>query len=429
MDIYPHSSFDYEASTHSFNFARLKNVPMRIGVIREGKNPPDKRVPLTPEHCVELMRTHPGTEVHVQPSEVRAFSDKDYEDLGITLSEDLSHCDVLMGVKEVPIDMLIPGKKYFFFSHTFKEQPYNRKLLKAILDKKIQLIDYEILKDKNGHRIIGFGRYAGIVGAYKAFRGWGELYETYQLKPTHASADKKELERELKKVVLPKNFKMVMTGEGRVGKGAREIVDLLDIRQVSPESYLNDQHDGPVFCQLDAQDYTKAKDGSEWLKEHFYEHPEDFENNFYRFAKESDMYIACHYWDSEAPLILSKEDLAEPDMRIRFISDVSCDILEPIASTLRPSTIADPFYGYDPKTGKEVPFKTPGSIGVQAVDNLPCELPRDASMDFGRALLDKVFPHLLGPDPDKVIERASETNLEGELTPEYEYLKDYVAGT
>ena len=402
---------------------------MKIGVIREGKTPPDKRVPLIPEHCLELMRTFPGAQVFIQPSQVRAYSNIEYSDLGIPLSEDLSHCDVLMGVKEVPIDMLIPGKKYFFFSHTIKEQPYNRKLLKAILEKRIQLIDYEVLKDKNGQRIIGFGRYAGIVGAYKAFRGWGELFGTYELKPTHASADKNELELELKKVILPSNFKMVMTGEGRVGRGAREIVDLLDIQQVSPESYLNDQHERPVFCQLDAQDYTKMKDGSEWVKAHFYAHPEDFENDFYRFAKESDMYIACHYWVSEAPLILSKEDLAKADLRIRFISDVSCDILEPIASTLRPSTIADPFYGYDPQTGTEVPFKTPKSIGVQAVDNLPCELPRDASMDFGRALLDKVIPQLFGPDPDRIIERASETNLKGELTEEFDYLKDYVAGT
>jgi len=401
---------------------------MKIGVIREGKVPADKRVPFNPAHCVELMERYPEVEVFVQPSEVRAYKDSEYSALGVALKEDLSDCDALFGVKEVPLDMLIPHKKYFFFSHTFKEQPYNRKLLKGILDKKIQLIDYEVLTDKNGQRIIGFGRYAGIVGAYKAFRGWGEISEDYVLKPTYQCADRKELESELKKIQLPSDFKMVMTGDGRVGSGAREMVDLMGMKQVSADEYLNEKHDGPVFCQLTASDYTKTKDGSDWDKKHFYADPQGFESDFYRFAKESDLYIACHYWDGDAPMILTKEELAKDDLRIKFISDVSCDILEPIASTLRPSTILDPFYGYDPQTGNEVPFKTPGSIGVQAVDNLPCELPKDASMDFGRALIDKVIPFLVGKDEDRVIERASETDLNGKLTEDYAYLQEYVDG-
>jgi saccharopine dehydrogenase (NAD+, L-lysine forming) len=401
---------------------------MKIGIIREGKVPADKRVPFSPELCIEVMEKFPQIQIIVQPSTVRAFSDESYSSLGIVLQEDLSSCDVLMGVKEVPLDMLIPNKKYFFFSHTFKEQPYNRKLLKAILDKKIQLIDYETLTDKNGQRIIGFGRFAGIVGAYKAFRGWGEFLGSYSLKPTFQCKDRIELEKELTKVKLPANFKMVMTGGGRVGSGAREIVDLLGMKKVEVASYLNNNHDGPVFCQLDTHHYTKTKDGSAWEKARFYAHPQDFESDFYRFAKQSDLYIACHYWDGDAPMILTNEELARPDLRIKFISDVSCDMLEPIASTLRPSTIADPFYGYDPKTGKEVPFKTLGSISVQAVDNLPCELPVDASVDFGKALLAKVIPFLVGPDPDRVIERASETDLNGKLTADYSYLDDYVNG-
>lgn len=402
---------------------------MKIGVIREGKTPPDKRVPFTPVQCVELMQKFPSVEIMVQSSPIRAFSDDDYRSQGINVTDNVSECDVLMGVKEVPLDMLIPKKKYFFFSHTYKEQPYNRKLLKAILDKKIQLIDYELLKDNKGHRIIGFGRYAGIVGAYNAFRAYGEMKKTFTLKPAHECDDRVELERELQHVKLPKDFKMVMTGDGRVGHGAREIIDQLDIDLVSVKSYLGEKHEGPVFCQLDSSDYNKTKDGSPWEKGHFYSNPQDFESDFYRFAKSSDMYIACHYWDHEAPQILTKEQLGREDMRIRLISDISCDIGEPIASTLRPSTIASPFYGYDRETGKEVPFGTSRSIGVQAVDNLPCELPKDASKDFGRALIDKVMPHLLGSDEDKVIARASETDLEGNLSPYFEYLKDYVAGT
>ncbi len=399
---------------------------MKIGIIREGKTPPDKRVPFTPSQCEELMEKFPEVEVYVQSSPIRAFKDEDYSSKGIAVVDDVSDCDVLMGVKEVPLDMLVPNKKYFFFSHTYKEQPYNRELLQTILDRKIQLIDYEILKDKNGHRIIGFGRYAGIVGAYNGFRCLGESTGTFSLKPAHECDDRKEMESYLKDIVLPSDFKMVMSGYGRVGNGAREIVDLLPIREVSTEKYLSESFDEPVFAHIDSHDYNKRADGSEWNKRHFYANPEQYESDFFRFAEQSDMYIACHYWDSDAPQIFTREQLADPRNRISLVSDISCDIEEPIASTIRPSTIADPFYGYDPKTGTEVALGSTGSISVQAVDNLPCELPKDASMDFGRALIDRVIPHLIGTDEDKVIARASETNLEGELTEYYSYLEDYL---
>lgn len=401
---------------------------MRIGIIREGKTPPDKRVPFTPAHCAELKELFPALEVVVQSSPIRAFSDDDYRAQGIELVDDVSDCDVLMGVKEVPLDMLIPEKKYFFFSHTYKEQPYNRNLLQTILDKKIQLIDYEVLKDARGRRIIGFGGYAGIVGSYNGFRCWGEKFGTFELKPAHACEDREEMESYLSKIELPSDFRMVMSGHGRVGHGAREVVDKLAIRLVSPKEFLTQTFDEPVFCHIDSEDYNKRKDGSDFDKKHFYAHPEDYKTNFYRFAQQSDMYIACHYWDHEAPLLLTAEQLAREDNRLKVISDISCDITEPIASTIRPSTIADPFYGYDPQTGKEVPLGQEGSIGVQAVDNLPCELPKDASKDFGRALIDKVIPHLIGADEDKVIARASETNLDGELTEYFSYLEGYLKG-
>ncbi len=401
---------------------------MKIGIIREGKNPPDKRVPFTPAQCAEMKEKFPSIEVRVQSSPIRAFSDNDYRAQGIEVYDDVNDCDVLMGVKEVPLDMLIPNKKYFFFSHTYKEQPYNRTLLQAILDKKIQLIDYEVLRDASGQRIIGFGRYAGIVGAYNGFRCWGEKFGTFTLKPAHACHDREEMESLLKEIQIPSDFKMVMSGHGRVGQGAREIIDQLPIRQVSVEDYLNASFDEPVFCHLDADDYNDHRDGSDWDRKHFYAHPEEYVSVFYRFAQQSDMYIACHYWDHEAPHLLTAEQLKRDDMRIKLISDISCDIKEPIASTIRPSTIADPFYGYDPQTGEEVPLDQSGSIGVQAVDNLPCELPKDASKDFGRALIDKVIPHLIGTDEDKVIARASETTLEGELSEYFSYLEDYLKG-
>lgn len=403
-------------------------MSIKLGIIREGKVPPDKRVPLTPKQCAEVQEKFSNVEVYVQKSEVRAFKDEAYEAAGIPVVEDVSHCDILMGVKEVPIEDLIPGKKYLFFSHTFKEQPYNRKLLKAILDKKIQLIDYEVLKEKSGNRIIGFGRYAGIVGCYNGFLAYGKKHGLYELKPAHECEDRKELESELKKIKLPPNFKAVATGFGRVGNGAREILAQIDIEEVSAEDFLSKEFDRPVFTHLEVGDYFAREDGAAFDKYAFYDSGEGHVSTFDRYLKAADMYIACHYWDSSSPFIFTREDLKDEDVRLSVVADISCDIDGPVASTIRPSTIAKPHYGYDPQSEKEVDFMDQQAIGVMAVDNLPCELPKDASEDFGRALIDRVFPHLFGEDTEGIIERASQTNLSGELMPDFAYLESYVAG-
>jgi hypothetical protein len=400
----------------------------KIGIISEGKTPPDKRVPLTPAQCAEIARKYPNLEIVVQPSPIRAFPDSDYSDLGIALQEDLSDCDLIMGVKEVPIDMLIPKKTYMFFSHTFKEQPYNRPLLRAILEKKISLIDYEVLTTDSGTRIIGFGRYAGIVGCYNAFMAYGAKSGRYSLKPAHECFDRKEVEAELKKVSLPDDFRLALTGNGRVAHGALEILSLLDIKKVTPAAYLKQGFESPVFTQLKVQDYNAKPDGSAFTNSEFYEHPERFVSNFMRFARCTDVYIPCHYWDHDAPFIFTREDAKSPDFRIQLIADISCDIDGPVASTIRPSTIADPLYGYDPQTESEVDFMDPKAIGVMAVDNLPCELPRDASEDFGRELVKNVLPELLREEKSSVIARARQTDLHGNLTETFSYLKDYVDG-
>jgi hypothetical protein len=399
---------------------------MKIGIVREGKVPPDKRVPFTPHQCLEIKEKFSAVELTVQSSEVRAFKDQEYRSLGIDVQDSLEHCDVIFGVKEVPLDMLIPEKKYFFFSHTYKEQPYNRKLLRAILDKRIQLIDYEVLKYKSGGRILGFGRYAGIVGAYNGLRCWGEKFGSFTLKPAHMCNDRVEMESYLSEVQFPEGFKLLLTGNGRVGGGAVEIMDELGIHKVSPEEYLTKEFKEPVYTQIDADLYNKRKDGQPFEKKHFYANPSAYDSDFFRFAKVTNLYMACHYWHHEAPQILTQAQLASDESSIQVISDISCDIKEPIASTLRPSTIAKPFYGYDPRTGAEVALDAPGSIGVQAVDNLPCELPKDASKGFGAKLIEEILPCLLGNDPDEVIWRGSETDLEGNLTPHFAYLKDYV---
>lgn len=399
-----------------------------LGIVREGKVPPDKRVPLTPEQCVKLQTIYPHVKVIVQPSPIRAFLDHEYADLGIEMKEDLSECHILMGVKEVNIEDLIPNKKYIFFSHTFKKQPYNRELLKAILAKQIQLIDYEVLKDKNDRRVIGFGRYAGIVGAYNGFLTFGLKHNLYTLKPANLCANRKEVEEELKKVVLPKYMKLVLSGYGRVGHGAREILELLPIKEVSPEEFLAQDFNEPVFAHLEVEDYYRAKDRSPFEKEVFYKNPELFVSTFNRYLPKTDMYIPCHYWSAQAAFIFTREDLKAENVRLSVVADISCDIDGPVACTIRPSTISDPIYGYDPILETETDFRAENAIAVMAVDNLPCELPLDASDNFGSELIREVFPALLKDDKDGVIERGSETTLTGELSSYFSYLDAYVSG-
>lgn len=399
-----------------------------LGILKEGKIPADKRVPLTPNQCLDLKKKFPHVEVVVQRSAVRAFKDEEYASLGLLVSEDVSACDVLIGVKEVPIFDLIPEKTYLFFSHTFKKQPYNRRLLRSILDKKIRLIDYEILKDANNQRLIGFGRWAGIVGCYNSFMAYGLKTSTYQLKPAHQCYDRKELEAELKNILLPNTFKLVLTGFGRVGQGAREILTLMNIREVSPAAFLNETFEEPVFTQLDVGDYNAHKNGTNFNRQEFYQDAKDYVSTFPRYLFHADMYIACHYYSNDAPYLVTREDFRNSNIRVRVVGDISADIDGPVACTIRPSMIGEPIYGYDIQTERETDFMNENAIAVMAIDNLPCELPRDASEDFGNMLLHSVFPFLFGEhDPDLVIERASQTNLNGELMPQFQYLTDYVS--
>ena len=401
---------------------------MKIGIIREGKTPPDKRVPLTPKQCIEVVEKFPGTEVVVQSSPIRKITDAEYVNAGVRVVEDVSDCDILLGVKEVNKEDLIPNKKYLFFSHTFKKQPYNRDLLNEILKKKIQLIDYEVLTDINGQRLIGFGKYAGIVGTYNGFLTFGKKHKLYDLKPANQCEDRIEFEKELKKVILPNDFKLVLTGYGRVGHGAREVINLLNIKEVNPKDFLNNEFNSPVFTQLNVEDYNERIDGKPFNKTEFYQSGSGHKSTFKRYLEVANMYIACHYWDSSAPFIVTKEDLKDSKIKTTVIADISCDIAGPIASTIKPSTIDDPIYGYNPQTEQEDDYMKDGVIAVMAVDNLPCELPKDASEDFGKELIDKILPSILIEDKDEIIKRASETDLSGNLTPNFAYLDKYIKG-
>lgn len=401
---------------------------MKLGIIREGKIPSDNRVPLTPQQCIEVQEKFRNVEVAVQPSTVRCFSDDDYKKAGIPVKGDLSDCDILLGVKEVPVEDLIPGKIYFFFSHTIKKQEYNRKLLQAVLEKNIQLADYEVLTDKNGFRIIGFGRFAGLVGAYSGIRGYGLRNEIFKLKPAYKCTGLNEMFAQLDEIELPP-VKIALTGDGRVAQGSLEVLNHLEIRQLSPEEYLEiNKPEEPVFTQLRPGDYARRKDGSSFDLNHFFKHPEMYENAFLPFAKTTGILIAAAYWDPKSPVLFTAEVMRGDDFQIQMISDITCDIEGSIPSTKRAATIDNPFYDYNPITEKVEPaFVSPKNISVQAVDNLPNELPKDASQDFGRNLIDIIFPSLFENDSEGIIERASITK-NGKLTGRFAYLQDFAEG-
>jgi hypothetical protein len=397
-----------------------------LGILRESKTPPDRRVPLAPSHCESLRLEYDTLDIVVQPSEVRGYSDEEYRELGITIQEDLSSCDIIMGVKEVAIEDLLEGKKYFFFSHTIKKQAYNRKLLQAILSKNIQLIDYECLTYKNGLRIVGFGRYAGIVGAYNALLGYGKRKGLYDLKRANDCKDIIDLHAQLVDLPLPP-IKIILTGEGRVAGGATETLAALNVECVGTEEFLHEQFDHTVCTQLGVLDYNTRSDGKESSEEHFFKKASEYETAFVPYTKVGDIFVSCHFWDPTAPKLFCLEDVHNPFFKIEVISDISCDIDGSIPTTLEATTIADPFYGYNKASGSKGAAFDDENITITSIDNLPCELPRDSSEGFASDLCDHVLPRLLGKDPDDIIGRASITK-DGKLTGEYSYLSEYASG-
>ncbi|MCB0496652.1 MAG: alanine dehydrogenase [Cyclobacteriaceae bacterium] len=400
---------------------------VKIGLIREGKIPVDKRVPLTPEQASRVKQIY-GSEVVAQSSTVRCFSNDDYLAAGIPIGDSVSDCDIILGVKEVPLDDLIENKTYFFFSHTIKKQAYNRKLLQELVKKNIRMVDYETLTNKDGQRIVAFGRWAGIVGAYNGILTFGRRFNFYNLKPANQCHDLEELKTELSKVDLP-NIKIVLTGGGRVAQGAMEILDAAGIRKVSAKDILKSRFDEAVYAQLNMNDYNLTLDGSSnFVINEFHKQPERFKGDFLKYTKVADLLIAGAYWDPKAPVLFTRADAQNPDFNIKVIADITCDIEGSIPSTLRASTIDQPHYDYSPIEGVEKPaFSSENNITVMAVDNLPCELPRDASNAFGEQLIDNVLPHLLGDDKEGVIERATICK-NGKLTEHYSYLQDFLDG-
>lgn len=401
---------------------------IKLGILRENKIPPEKRVPFTPEQAALILKDYPNVEIYIQPYVSRCFSDREYEKAGVLVKNDISDCNILMGIKEVAVKNLIPKKKYIFFSHTIKKQPQNKALLKEVLLKKIHLVDYEALVDAEGNRIIGFGRFAGMVGAYNALLAYGEKYKLYALKPAHLCKDKNEMLMQMKNASLP-NIKIAVTGGGRVANGACETLGAKNVRRVTPYEFINYTFREAVYAQLRSQDYYISKDNAPFSGYEFHHAPENFKSHFAdsgSFASACDILVHCTYWDPRADVLFTLQQMSDPDFRINVIADVSCDLNGSIPSTVMHTTIENKFYGYDPVAGKIVDAFDKNAVTVMAIDNLPCELPRDSSEGFGKHFIERVLSSLLTGDEEGIIERGTIAK-DGMLTGRFSYLNDYVA--
>lgn len=399
---------------------------MKFGIIQETKSPPDARVPLIPEQCARIRQQF-GAEVVVHPSADRCYRDEEYRQAGICLTNNLKDCQVLMGVKEVATDHLLPGKTYCFFSHTIKKQPYNRELLRSILAQNIRLIDYEVLTDERGRRLIAFGRFAGMVGAHNAIWTWGRRTGAFELRRMKDFRDYEEAKKAYRSLELPP-VKIVLTGTGRVGSGAAEVLRDMGIRQVPPKEFLERNYEEAVFTQLRVHHYIARADDQPYHSRDYYKAPVGYKSVFSPYYRTADIMINGIYWDHRAPAFFTKAEMARDDWNIRVIADVTCDIapLSSIPATLRPTTIEDPVFGYDPASGRETaPFHN-GTIDMMTIDNLPNELPRDASMAFGEQFIQHILPEFFKAD-SRMLERATIAR-NGRLGKHFEYLKDYVEG-
>jgi len=402
---------------------------MRIGLIRERKNPPDTRVPLTPAQCRTIMQSYPGLEIVAETSPDRCYSDDEYRTAGIPILTDLSSCDILLGVKEVPVDVLIPGKTYFFFSHTKKMQPYNRKLMKGLISKNIRMIDYECLTHADGQRVLGFGFFAGVVGAHNGMLAYGRKHGLYQLPAAHEINSYADLLSFYAHLKLPP-LKIAVTGSGKVASGILEIMSHMDIQSIEPLDYITNEYEYPVYTHLKGSWLYQHKDSGTYEREDFHKHPKDYKSIFHRYIPHTDLLMNGIYWDKAIARLFELQEVPQDDFRISVIADITCDPDGSVPLNVGASTITDPVYGIDRKTLNKVPPFIPGNatVDIMAVDNLPNELPRDASRYFGAHFEKYVLGPLLEGYDNDLIYRATICNG-GTLTPAYSYMQEYAFGT
>jgi saccharopine dehydrogenase (NAD+, L-lysine forming) len=407
----------------SLNFAALNLNPMtKIGLIRETKAPTDNRVAFTPSQCKWIQHHFPDVTLIVQSSHTRCYPDREYISAGITVQDDVSECDILFGIKEVDINDLIPGKTYLFFSHTKKQQPYNQKLFRAILANNITLIDYECLEHEDGQRILGFGFFAGVVGAHNGMMAFGKRTGAFDLERVYKQKSFRELIHTYFGIKLPP-IRIAVTGSGRVAHGILEIMNLMEVIEVDPSEYLSRDFQYPVFTQLKGADLYAPKDGTAYDREKFHNNPSEFNSLFEPFANATDILMNGIYWDTDVPRLFERDCIQTPKFRIQTIADITNDKNGSVPINLGDSNIEDPVYGVDKKTFERTRPYIPGSIDVMSVGNLPNELPRDASRFFGEQLIKHIFSDLVGKG-SPIIERATMVK-QGKITPRFEYLNEY----
>jgi len=397
-----------------------------IGIIREGKIPPDNRTPLTPRQCMELEELYPQLDIKIESAPFRCFSDEDYKKFGVEVVDFANDSDLLIGIKEVPVDKLVPGKTYMFFSHTHKKQSQNRKLLQAILAKRITLIDFELITDEHNARLIGFGRWAGIVGAHHALIMLGERTGRYKMKPASQCLNLQEITDQYHNLEFPP-AKIVITGGGRVASGAIEVMKSAGITLVDKLDFLTKTYEKPVYTILHSHDIYYLEEGKAVDKPHFYQYPQLYKSDFKKYTRAADILINCIFWNPQQAQLFNIEDAKEEGFKTKLIADISCDIDGSVPLTIEASSINNPVFGYYPSTGLMGKPYQPDSIDIMAVPNLPNELPRDASRDFGFIVKETLIPKLILDPHDVLFERATITK-EGRLTPRFAYLQDYADG-
>jgi saccharopine dehydrogenase (NAD+, L-lysine-forming) len=396
---------------------------MRIGLIKERKIPVDTRVALTPGNCAELIAKFIGLEIVVESSQERCFSDEEYTKVGISVVHDMSTCDVLLGVKEVPKEELIAGKTYLFFSHTIKLQPHNRALFQTILKKYITLIDYECLHWPNGGRILGFGNWAGIVGTYNALLVWGKKTGDYELKPAWKCHDYEEVKKELAKVKTDK-LGIALTGDGRVAAGSIEVLNLIAAKEVDTDTFKSSDNTGIYFVHLDNSKLYSRKDGVDFESSHFYKNHEVYKCVFNQYLAHTDLLINGMYWENDMEALFIKRDTVKENFSIKVIADITCDVEGSVPITVKDTVIHDPVFGWDRKKGRIAAPYGEDTIDVMAVSNLPAELPRNASEAFGKMLSKDVLPLIIKNLEDEIIDKATLT-LHGKINAHFSYLNDY----
>lgn len=393
---------------------------LKIGLIRETKNPPDNRVAFIPSQCKWIHENYPGIRITVQSSPTRCFPDTEYIRAGIEVKENLDDCDILMGIKEVNINALIPNKTYLFFSHTKKKQAYNRKLFDCILDKKITLIDYECIEHEDGQRILGFGFFAGVVGAHNGIMAFGHRSGAYTLERVYKQKSFRELIYSYFGLKLP-NIKIAVTGSGRVAHGILEIMNLLGVIEVEPTEYLARDFPYPVFTQLKGADLYASKKHGDYNRDEFHSDPSAYVSLFHPYVKHTDILMNGIYWEQQMPRLFEAEQVKEKYFNIQTIADITDDKNGSVPINLGDTSIEEAVYGVDKITLQKTPPYLSSSVDVVAVGNLPNELPRDASRYFGDQLIKHVLADLAG-NSSPIIERATIVR-KGVITPAYAYLE------